>query len=720
MKKFIALSITASMLMSSSMAFADLSPKQISTDAISAATSYSGETPSTPTKPVTPTKVSPTPPKTKSTPVTPTKAVTPTPPKVVTPVVTQTKPVYVDGVYVTWGNAYNKGTEGAKVTIKNGKVADLLLIRSNQKMIDNNPSSNYSGVWLAYKPMTERLLGKTREEAAKVDTISGATRSSQGWKLSVDRAFQRALKTKPAGQTYFAGEHMGVDPEGKYMVFAKYDTTKLIGVKAYVFGPNGSIIEDPKALSPSQATALAVGLGELSYNGKNAKPVVGFEKDNQALFAAFADAQKNASINYQSKYIDGFYSAYSEGRSNGIERTDLIIRNDKLVDIKLYRLGADLKDRGNTAYPAVVTANLPMVQKLLSNGEPIAYYNAALDGISGATESSKGWNEAAKHAFQKALRNPLKTSTFDGTFLGVDNLSTFQLVGTFKNGKVEDLKVNYLKAGKVLADANLTPEQIADRTLFVNTLLKEGVIKPIEGKTLAVDAVNKAYADLLTNASTKQLNYKDGTYTTYGHTYDKGTNQAIVTLRNGKVVDLKMARLGQNFIDRGASAYPEVVKLLPQFLADFLAAGTRENIAKVDVATVDATTGATATGDGLKHAIEYAYLKAEINENPKTAFINDIFPGIDKKASVYVMTTVKNDIPTLVQVYFLTPEGKVIADNDLTSDQIAIKKAYQLPDSGALYKYAYRATPIGENDNQKSLSASILEAITLSLANASK
>src|SRR5690606_14421116 len=105
---------------------------------------------------------------------------------------------------------------------------------------DRDVRNNYGGLWSAYEPMKNSLIGKAREEAAEVDAVSGATRSSEGWKLAVDRAFVRALTVKPEGQVYFEGEHMGVDPLGQYMVFARYDQTRLLGVKVYPLSKSGS------------------------------------------------------------------------------------------------------------------------------------------------------------------------------------------------------------------------------------------------------------------------------------------------------------------------------------------------------------------------------------------------------------------------------------------------------------------------------------------------
>ncbi len=158
--------------------------------------------------------------------------------------VTVKENVYQDGVYVAYGDAYSKGTEGAKIEIKDGKITSIDLLRTSPKLIDRDARNNYSSLWQAYGLMKDRLLGKTRDGAAAVDAVSGATRSSNGWKMSVDRAFERALKVKVTDAVYFDGVHMGIDPQGKYSVFATYESNKLTAVKVYPLNSAGDFIDE--------------------------------------------------------------------------------------------------------------------------------------------------------------------------------------------------------------------------------------------------------------------------------------------------------------------------------------------------------------------------------------------------------------------------------------------------------------------------------------------
>jgi uncharacterized protein with FMN-binding domain len=620
---------------------------------------------------------------------------------------------YQDGVYVAYGNAYSKGTEGVKVTIKDGKAVQLELLRTSPKLIDRDVRFNYSGLWQAYETMKGRLLGKTRQEAAQADAVSGATRSSEGWKLALDRAFVSALKVKPADQVYFEGEHMGVDPEGKYMAFAKYDQWKLVGVKLYPLNAKGDAI-DEASMTAEQAKLVYTIANEMLYRGMKAQAVKGYERDYEAALNALWDADQNARVVKESLYVDGFYSAYGEARDKGVERADIVIRNGKLVDVRLYRLGANLIDRGDTAYADVVAANAPMTAKLLANGSYIQNYEDKTDAITGATESSHSWNLAVERAFQKALAKRTGVPYFEGTFAGVDHQSKLLILVDMASDQATAAKVHLFGADKkLIKEEALTAGQKALVSQLEDGLAKKGKFMPdIKGEEAMSAAARAAFVDALLNASTKQTSqYKDGTFIAYGDAYDKGANRADVTLRNGKIVDVKLARVGVNMVDRGATAYPEVVKAIPILTAEFWAAGT-----KAGVQQVDAVSGATSSSEALKAAVDRAYKKAEIVESYKTAYLNGVHPGVDAEQSVYVLATVERNVPVKMELFFLDENGKVKAAEALSPDEQAVKAEIETPAAaGAMHKYAYRPAAFGESESVLMLSAKAINAIKSAL-----
>ncbi|MBQ4897791.1 FMN-binding protein [Paenibacillus sp. Marseille-P2973] len=730
LKKIVALTVCATMVLSSLVMTVDLSPIKISNiDVVSAASEAETapakeSTPAKTTKPETKpttkkeTKTTTKPTTTKTTTTKPAASKTTTPAvkdaaktEAKTPAAVETvKNPYQDGVYVTYGDAYSKGTEGAKVTIKDGKVADVELLRTSPKLIDRDVRINYSGLWQAYEPMETSFRGKTREQAAEVDVVSGATRSSNGWKLAVDRAFARAQAEKPAGEVYFAGEHMGVDPAGKYMVFAKYDKTKLLGVKVYPLNEKGEAVEEA-AMTPEQAKTVYLIASELLYRGTNAVAPKGLEADFKAAIQAFWDAEQNAKINNDSKYVDGFYSAYGAARDKGVERADVYIRNGKLVDVKLYRLGSNLIDRGETAYAEVVKANAPMVAKLLANGSYIDNYSDT-DAISGATESSHSWNEAVERAFEKALKTPDGHKYFEGTFAGVDNRSQALVLADFQGDKVTKVTIHLFdKDGKLIKEENLTEGQKTTIATLSEGLIKKGNnLALIPGQEVVSAAAKAAFADALQNASKVQGNYKDGKFTAYGDAYDKGTNRADVTLRNGNIVGIDLFRVGVDLQDRGASAYADVVRAIPILESNYLLAVTRENAAEVD-----AVSGATSSSKAFSAAVDRAYKKAEIAESYKTAYANGIFAGTNADKSVYVMVTVEKNVPFKMEVFYLDANGKIKAADKLSADELFVKQEFETPTTGVMHKYAYRPAAFGDTDAVKALSGKVVDAVKVAL-----
>jgi hypothetical protein len=175
-------------------------------------------------------------------------------------------------------------------------------------------------------------------------------------------------------------------------------------------------------------------------------------------------------------------------------------------------------------------------------------------------------------------------------------------------------------------------------------------------------------------------------------------------------VGLKLYRLGVNMVDRGASAYPAVVNAIPELLKKYMAAATRENAQKVD-----AITGATGSSNGLKAAVELAFQKAEIIESNKVAYSNGVYGGVDTAKSVYVLVTVKRNLPNKVTVYYLDSAGKVRPNDSLFSDEQFVKTEFEKPSTEQLHKYAYRPTPFGTTESQKAVSAKVIEAMKAAL-----
>ncbi|MNN11136.1 Electron transport complex subunit RsxG [compost metagenome] len=353
-----------------------------------------------------------------------------------------------------------------------------------------------------------------------------------------------------------------------------------------------------------------------------------------------------------------------------------------------------------------------MVAKLLANGGPIVEFNEETDAISGATESSHSWNLAVERAMEKALKTEPTGKYFDGIVAGVDNKSQVLLLLNIENDKVGEITLHLFdKDGKLIKADNLNNEQKAVAALLTEGLSEKGLaMEDIAGQEILSAAAKAAYKDALQNASKEQGNYKDGTFTAYGDAYDKGSNRADVTLRNGNIVGINLFRVGVDFQDRGASAYSEVVKAIPILQKNFMYAGTRDKASEVD-----AVSGATSSSVAFNAAVDRAYKKAEISEAYKTAYLNGIFAGVNADKSVYVMVTIEQNIPVKMAVYYLDSKGKIKADDALTADELAVKKEIETAPEKGLHKYGYRPAAFGDTEDVKAVSAKVVDAIKVAL-----
>jgi uncharacterized protein with FMN-binding domain len=433
-------------------------------------------------------------------------------------------------------------------------------------------------------------------------------------------------------------------------------------------------------------------------------------------------------------YADGFYSAYGDSSSYGSEKAEITIKNGKLADVKLYKLLPSLMDGQSTYYYKQAPQAAPvMAKKFLKNGTYFAEMTSA-DIVTGATSSSKNWNLAVSRALEKALTKSSGKVYFDGTFAGVDNQSKLLVLLTLQNHKITKVSSYILNTtGHVVIDSALTPAQKEVITSINSGLLSSGILmKDIKGSEYYTAAAKAAYLDALDNAYARQGKYKDGTFTAYGHTYDKGTNEATVTLRNGKIVDLHISRNGQNLVDRGETAYVAVVKAVPILKDRFMKAATLENVKSTNI-KVDAVAGATAsqTAKALVDAIDMAYAKAEINKTNKSKYLygtagvtDGVFPGTDAKKSVYVMLSIDKEalVPSKVVVYYLDAAGKVIAEDKLTADQKAVKAKIEASnnDAGTLHAFVSKPASFGTNDAQKGLSGRVIQAINFAVKAATR
>ncbi|NSW90715.1 MAG: FMN-binding protein [Firmicutes bacterium] len=107
---------------------------------------------------------------------------------------------YKDGTFVGVGDKWQYGNEDATVVINDGKIRSINLRRldteGNEVDYDNWTGKEINGkLYPNLKKFRKDLADAMIEKQTyEVDAISGATVSSENWKLAVKRALEKAKK----------------------------------------------------------------------------------------------------------------------------------------------------------------------------------------------------------------------------------------------------------------------------------------------------------------------------------------------------------------------------------------------------------------------------------------------------------------------------------------------------------------------------------------------
>lgn len=105
---------------------------------------------------------------------------------------------YKDGEYRGEGNPWEYGAEDATVVIKDGKITDITLRRLDKEgnEVNYNDWTGEEKNGKTYPNLKQYRMDLAKEMVDKqtyeVDSISGATVSSDNWKMAVKRALEKA------------------------------------------------------------------------------------------------------------------------------------------------------------------------------------------------------------------------------------------------------------------------------------------------------------------------------------------------------------------------------------------------------------------------------------------------------------------------------------------------------------------------------------------------
>lgn len=312
-----------------------------------------------------------------------------------------------DGTYIGTGKGYG-GTIKVQVIIKDHKMTDITLMEA--KADDPPYVAKAKGV----------ISAILKAQSLEVDTISGATYSSNGIIMAVEDAISQAAgkgaaaepekkkasdKIKPDpdldNQTYKDGTYYGTGTgfRGKVTARVMIKSGKMASVKV-------TKIQDD---APYMKKAKAVINRMINKQSTNVDGVAGATYSSNGIIEAVRDALRKAVIKKPvddpkppeetkppekenpepGKYNDGVYAASARGYQ-GFITVSVTVSGEKITDVQITDANDD--------EPFLTNAKA-VIEKIIKNQSA-----DGIDAVSGATYSSEGILEAVQKALKKARK----------------------------------------------------------------------------------------------------------------------------------------------------------------------------------------------------------------------------------------------------------------------------------------------------------------------------
>jgi uncharacterized protein with FMN-binding domain/Pyruvate/2-oxoacid:ferredoxin oxidoreductase delta subunit len=515
----------------------------------------------------------------------------------------QTKKLYKDGVYIGSARGFNPNIK-VSVTVKDGKITTI-------EILEHNETPGFYEKAFAIVP--NEIISK---QNTNVDTVSGATRSSEGIMKAVNVALKDAIldgttvgngeqgntippvttqpgdttttqpgENKPGnedkvvkvGNLYKDGRYTGIGRgrRNNLIVDVTVQNNKITNINLISYREDLQYIK--QAMTPMSEKIITAQSTEVDV-------ISGATQTSNGIKDAVNKALEKA------KYKDGTFSATGRGYNRREQiNLNVIIKDGKLTNIDIISQ-AETPEYFEKVWPVVPN-------------EIIKMQSTTVDVVSGATRSSNGIMSAVKAALAKDeavgeasvypgvddIIAPFRDGVYTGKANGYrDNLNVSV---TIKNNKI--IKINL--------GANNETERYFNKVwpaLPSEIITKQSVdVDAVSGATRSsigiVNAVKEALRQSKMALSADPIApYKDGTYRGVAKGYKEGLN-VDVTVKDNKIIsiDLKENNETPSYFNRA---------WIPVSTA----------IIDKQLTTVDTISGATRSSNGIMEAVKQALRKA--------------------------------------------------------------------------------------------------------------
>jgi len=250
---------------------------------------------------------------------------------------------YKDGTYTGTGTGFDSATTKISVTIANGKIANI-------KTLSNGDTPEF------YNQASNGIINKMiSTQSAAVDTVSGATFSSNGIISAVKDALRQASGSVSSSNT-----------------------------------SNNNAVKSEPTTSPPAQTQKSTNPPPVEAQKSATQPPAQTQKSatsNSTTVQGNTNGDTNTSNSSKGQYKDGTYTGSGSG-FGGTTNISVTISNGKITSIQTIS-NEDTQQYYNRAIGKITNS-------------VISSQSGSVDTVSGATYSSNGIIEAVKNALSKA------------------------------------------------------------------------------------------------------------------------------------------------------------------------------------------------------------------------------------------------------------------------------------------------------------------------------
>ena len=493
----------------------------------------------------------------------------------------ETELIYEDGTYVGLGEGYNDDIE-IELTVEEGGITAIEVLSHEETEDIAEP---------AFEDLEQAVIDS---QSTDVDTVSGATGSSEGYLAAVDEALAAAETTEDIEEEFpeipepeieladgrFSGEAAGYNEE--IVVEVVIENGLIVGIDVIEHDETPDIAEP--AFEEMKDRVVAAQNTEVDTVTEATGSSQGFLRAvNVAITSSNEQAEKEPAAIYES----GTYTASAEGYNDMIE-VEITVDEQEITSIEVL----SHEDTEDIAEPAFEDLEQSVIDSQSTD----------VDTISGATGSSEGYLAAVEAALKEAkidedVDDEPEAETFTGTGEGYNDDIEVQI--SVEDGDIVGIEVLSQGDTEDIAEPafeDLEQAVIEAQSTDVDTV--SGATASSEGYLAAVEAAMET-AGLIEEEPEEEpaAIYKPGTYTASAEGYND-------------MIKVEITVDGQEIT---------AIEVLSHEETDNIAESAFEDLeqAVIDSQSIDVDTisGATGTSEGYLAAVEVALEEAKIDED---------------------------------------------------------------------------------------------------------